>query len=325
MSRATELTLFDVGDATLTPTALALPEDLSFEQWAWYGQRLVRSAASVLWWLGDWWAYGEHHYGQRKAATVLEGFPYAFQTCADAGWLARVFETSRRREVLPWSHHKEVAALPPGIADEFLEAAQINGWSEKELRQQVREWRRQQREQHAADLAAVSIRYPVIYADPPWRYDYAPSDSRAIENQYPTMDLDDLKDLADQLPVADDAVMFCWATSPKLAEALELLEAWELTYRTSMVWVKDKIGMGYYARQAHELLLIATRGELPAPAASRRPSSVVKAVRSEHSAKPEVFYELIERMYPNLPRIELFARHRREGWAAWGDEVVAVA
>jgi N6-adenosine-specific RNA methylase IME4 len=159
--------------------------------------------------------------------------------------------------------------------------------------------------------------FPVLYADPPWRYEDA-EPTRAVENNYPTMSLDEIKRL--DVPACDDAVLFLWATSPKLEEALEVLKAWGFQYRTCMVWVKDKIGMGYYARQRHELLLIGKRGNLPVPDPEDRPDSVVMAPRAGHSEKPEVFYEVIERMYPTCERVELFARHPRDGWAAWGNQ-----
>jgi len=163
-------------------------------------------------------------------------------------------------------------------------------------------------------------RYPVIYADPPWRYDYAETESRAIENQYPTMPLDDICALPVSDLATDDAVLFLWATSPKLTEALRVVESWGFTYRTCAVWAKPQIGMGYYFRQQHELLLVATRGSLPAPPPSARPGSVITADRTKHSAKPADFAAVIEAMYPTLPKVELFCRSPRDGWDVWGNQ-----
>jgi N6-adenosine-specific RNA methylase IME4 len=115
--------------------------------------------------------------------------------------------------------------------------------------------------------------------------------------------------------------MFMWATSPKLKEALELIEAWEFEYKTCMVWIKDKIGMGYYARQKHELLLISAKGGLELPDPSLRPESVFFAPRTEHSEKPMEVYSIIETMYPTYKKLEMFARNKREGWEVWGDEI----
>ncbi len=163
--------------------------------------------------------------------------------------------------------------------------------------------------------------FNVIYADPPWRYEHSKTDNRQIENHYPTMSLGEICDLPVDGISANDAVLFLWTTSPKLAESMEVIGAWNFTYRTCMIWDKDRIGMGYYARQQHELLLIATRGALPVPEPQNRPNSVIRIERDEkHSAKPCEFYEIIERMYPEYPKVELFARNNREGWAAWGNQ-----
>lgn len=174
-----------------------------------------------------------------------------------------------------------------------------------------------------APLSDATGPFNILYVDPPWRYEHVKTESRAIENQYPTMALEDICALKVSDICADDCVLFMWATSPKLHEAMQVLDAWGFSYRTCMVWVKDKIGMGYYVRQQHELLLIAARGELPVPKASDRQSSVVEAPRTEHSAKPEAFYEVIEAMYPEYGKrnkVELFARNARKGWSSWGNQ-----
>lgn len=163
--------------------------------------------------------------------------------------------------------------------------------------------------------------YPVIYADPPWRYEHSVSDSREIENQYPTMSLPEICGLPVSSIATPDAVLFLWTTSPKLAESIQVIEAWGFIYRTCIVWDKERIGMGYYARQQHELLLIATRGEVPTPQPKNRPGSVIRIRRDEeHSRKPQEFYKLIERMYPEYDKIELFARNQQLGWAVWGNQ-----
>ena len=170
-------------------------------------------------------------------------------------------------------------------------------------------------------MPEVGRRFPVIYADPPWRYEHSRTTSRDIENQYPTMTLREICDLPIADIAADGSVLFLWATSPKLLESFSVIESWGFEYRTCMVWVKDKIGMGYYARQQHELLLIAKRGDIPAPLPQNRPASVIEAPREEHSKKPECVYGLIEAMYPEYSKIELFARRPRGGWHTWGNQV----
>jgi N6-adenosine-specific RNA methylase IME4 len=172
-----------------------------------------------------------------------------------------------------------------------------------------------------ADLS-TAIRYPIIYADPPWRYENPPmgGGNRSIENHYPTMTLDEIC----AMPVADlatdDAMLYLWATAPKLAECMKVIESWGFEYRTNMVWDKELIGMGYHARNQHEILLIAKRGNIPPPQAGKQPSSVLRERRGDHSAKPTFYYDMIEAAYPRLPKIELFCRSPRDGWAVWGNQ-----
>lgn len=174
----------------------------------------------------------------------------------------------------------------------------------------------------APPLATVGGPFDLLCADPPWRYDRGTvrDGGDAIENHYPTMDLDAIRNLPVSEIADPDCVLFLWVTSPKLAEALEVITAWGFKYRTCAVWVKDKIGLGYYFRQRHELLLVATKGTPGTPAPADRTDSVITAPRLEHSAKPEQVYGLIEAMYPRARKAELFARNQRPGWVAWGNQ-----
>jgi len=177
----------------------------------------------------------------------------------------------------------------------------------------------------AAKIVAMpDKRYGVIYADPPWRFEPYSRDTgmdRAADNHYQTMPLDNIKQL--EIPAADDCILFLWATSPMLPEALDVMHAWGFVYKSHFVWVKDRLGTGYWTRNKHELLLIGTRGDIPAPAPGHQYESVITAPVARHSSKPFVMHEMIEEMFPNLPRIELFARDRFDGWDAWGNEVVS--
>lgn len=187
--------------------------------------------------------------------------------------------------------------------------------------------RRQERTQNLREICASNQElnsglglFPVILADPPWRYEHLISESRVIENHYPTMSLEDICKMRVEDIATEDAILFMWTTSPKVAESVQVIGCWGFKYQTCLVWVKPSIGPGYYARQRHELLLVATRGNMPTPSEGSRHDSVVEAPRSKHSEKPEVFYEIIERMYPDLPKVELFCRSPRDGWVVWGNQ-----
>jgi len=161
--------------------------------------------------------------------------------------------------------------------------------------------------------------YNVIYADPPWKYEFTMTYSRDITNHYPVMELEEIKTL--KVPSSKDAILFLWTTVTKLEESLEVLNAWGFTYRTHMVWVKDKIGMGYWFRGKHELLLLGVKGSFRTPDSSILRPSVIEAPRTEHSAKPHAIYEIIESYFPDGKYLELFSRNKRENWTMWGNEV----
>jgi len=161
--------------------------------------------------------------------------------------------------------------------------------------------------------------FNVILADPPWRYEHSISDSRKVENKYPTLSLRDICAIPIQKKFADKAILFLWTPNPKLEEGLQVINAWGFKYRTNAVWVKHTIGMGYYFRQQHELILVGIKGEQWPPTAANKISSVIDERRKKHSEKPKI-HSLIEKMYPNQKYLELFARQKMPGWESWGNE-----
>jgi N6-adenosine-specific RNA methylase IME4 len=190
---------------------------------------------------------------------------------------------------------------------------------EKQERRETRE-----RELAVNQRALPDRRYGVILADPEWRFEPYSRDSgmdRAPENHYPTTATDGIEARGVEAIAADDCVLFLWATVPMLEDALRVMAAWGFVYKSHFIWNKDRIGMGYWGRNKHELLLVGTRGGIPAPAPGTQWPSVIDAPLGEHSAKPEKFLELIEGYFPNLPKIELNRRGpARDGWDAWGLE-----
>lgn len=175
--------------------------------------------------------------------------------------------------------------------------------------------------QHNAPLPEDRT-YPVIYADPPWEYDFSPSSGRAVENHYPTMPIEDILAMEVARLATPDAMLFLWCPPSFIKKGIAVLEAWGFDLASSMVWDKERIGTGIYFRQQHEYLLLGKRGKPITPAPGTQPRSVLRAARTEHSAKPVEVYDLIETMYPGLPKIELFSRSPQPGWASHGNEVV---
>jgi N6-adenosine-specific RNA methylase IME4 len=214
-----------------------------------------------------------------------------------------------------------IAKLPPE------DQADVLRQPEAKMATRIKLLRRVEREvglasaTRAASAAIGSKLYGVIYADPPWRFEPYSRETgldRSADNHYPTMTIDALRVLA--VPAADNAVLFLWATVPMLPEALSVMEAWGFAYKSHCAWIKDQIGTGYWFRNAHELLLVGTRGDVPAPAPGTQYASYIQAAVGPHSAKPAVFAEMIEELFPSADLLEMFARGTRAGWDTWGNE-----
>jgi len=163
------------------------------------------------------------------------------------------------------------------------------------------------------------MKYDLIYADPPWRYEHAISNSRKIENKYDTMSLESIMSLVP--PASDNCILFMWVTSPKLEEGLKVINAWGFNYRASLIWDKLDMGMGYWFRTQHEILLVATKGKVHPPDPKLRIRSIFKEKSVKHSKKPLYIYMMLNKWYPNLSKIELFSRQNIEGWSYYGNQV----
>jgi N6-adenosine-specific RNA methylase IME4 len=160
--------------------------------------------------------------------------------------------------------------------------------------------------------------YDVIYADPPWSYEQD-TPRGGVAHHYPTMDLSDIR--AMDVPAAEDAVLYLWATVTHAPEALEVLRDWGFSYKTQGVWDKQSYGAGHWFRGGHELLYLGVRGDVSPPDPAVRRSSVFRAEAGEHSAKPDKVRAYIERAHPEADRLELFARDNIAGWTNWGNDV----
>ena len=166
----------------------------------------------------------------------------------------------------------------------------------------------------------------VLVADPPWAFgDSLPGKGRGAEKHYATMTVDEI--CARPLPnVAPDALLFLWRVASMQPEALAVVDAWGFTLKSELVWVKRTaagkrwFGMGRYVRSEHETCLIATRGRGLDLIRDHSVRSTFEAPVGEHSAKPDEFYAIVERLAAG-PYVELYARRRRDGWTQYGNEV----
>ena len=163
------------------------------------------------------------------------------------------------------------------------------------------------------------MKYEIIYADPPWRHEgntARPSDT--IEKHYSTMDIEDIKNM--DIPSSDDCILFLWTTSPKIEEGLQVLNAWGFKYRSQLIWDKNRLGLGYWFRVQHEILLVGVKGDVRCPHQTKRIRSIYKETRGRHSKKPDSIRRLIDEWYPDKTKLELFARDTFQGWDVQGNE-----
>lgn len=174
-------------------------------------------------------------------------------------------------------------------------------------------------------------KYNIIYADPAWTYDrqQVHTNSKDVCMKYNTMTLNDMKSLNIESIRKENCILIMWVTFPKLREGLELISSWGFEYKTNLfTWIKKNKkntktnfwGMGRYTRSNAEICLIATRGN-PLKVLSHSIHSVIESPIREHSRKPDEVRDKIVELFGDLPRIELFARTKTEGWDVWGNEV----
>lgn len=180
-------------------------------------------------------------------------------------------------------------------------------------------------------LASVGEhRFATVLADPPWQFDnrtgkMAPEHRRL--GRYATLRLEEIAALPVADIVEDPAHLYLWVPNAMLAEGLAVMAQWGFAYKTNIIWYKvrkdggpDRRGVGFYFRNVTEMILFGVRGKgARTLAPGRRQENIISSRKREHSRKPDEQYPLIESCSPG-PRIELFARQRREGWHCWGDE-----
>jgi len=178
-------------------------------------------------------------------------------------------------------------------------------------------------------LELPNKKYQIIYADPPWKWKNY-NDKTAhwwVGKHYSLMDLEEIKSLPIKDIVDNDCVLFIWISDPFLSKVFAVIKSWGFEYKTvAFTWVKtnksdgkDFLGMGYWTRSNPEMCLLGTKGHPKRLSANVK--QLVFSKRGEHSRKPDEVRNKIVELIGDVPRIELFARQRFEGWDAWGNEV----
>ena len=173
--------------------------------------------------------------------------------------------------------------------------------------------------------------YSTILADPPWQFQnrtgkMAPEHKRLL--RYPTMTLKEIKELPVANLAADPSHLYLWCPNALLQEGLEVMKAWGFTYKSNIVWHKERKdggsdgrGVGFYFRNVTEMVLFGIKGRMRTLAPGRSQVNYISTRKREHSRKPDEIFNIIESCSPG-PYLELFARFPRLGWSQWGNEDV---
>jgi len=300
---------------------LEFEKNITFEELADIGKKIKVMEGAVQFWIGDWINanWGKYEHGKYDEAEELG---YEKDVVRDCDYVSNNVKSAVRTADLSWTHHKVVAPLPEKEQKEWLDKAVENDWSTRELSSAIRE------ENKPEPIELPVGKFGILYADPPWEFETwsEKGKGRSAEQHYPTMALEDIK----ELPVGElahtDCALFLWATSPMLPQALEVMEAWGFTYKTvAFTWVKEEAkgdifkGLGFWTRSNAEFCLLGTKGTPKRK--SSDVSQIIISKREEHSKKPDEIRDRIVKLIGDLPRIELFARQHFEGWDVWGNEV----
>ena len=174
-------------------------------------------------------------------------------------------------------------------------------------------------------------KFSIIYADPPWNYKgqkqhagAGKKDTGGAETHYPTIKLEDLKNLKIQNIADDNCLLFMWTSSPHLDQAIELGKSWGFQWATiAFIWDKQRTNPGFYTLSQCELCLLFKKGKIPQPRGARNIRQFISVKRTKHSAKPEEVRKRIDAMFPNHSKIEMFSRKNKIGdkWESWGNEI----
>lgn len=216
---------------------------------------------------------------------------------------------------------REVKKLKEQGKEDIIEQlrAGTKNLSEVKKEQRLEKIQKQRAELQKEVLEKPKGNYDIIVIDPPWNYgtdeNYNPKSFRGT-TPYPTMSLEEIKEI--ELPTKDDCILWLWTTNKFLLEMKPLLEEWDFELKSILTWDKEHIGTGRWLRSQTEHCILAVKGK---PFFNNTKwSTLIKEKRTEHSAKPEIFYKMVEEICVGR-KLDYFARKKREGWDVYGDEV----
>lgn len=216
------------------------------------------------------------------------------------------------------AEHPEIVEQAKAEARESQEVVTRSDVLSKIKKEQRKELiQRQVEEIEKGNIEKPDGLFDVIAIDPPWNYGTSfDADGRRVANPYPEMTQEQLK--AIEIPAKDNCVMFLWTTQKFIWDAKELLDTWGFTYRSMIVWDKEKIGMGDLIRMQCEFCLVGIKGS-PVFKDNHSVRDIIREPRREHSRKPEEFYKIVDSLCAGR-KLDFFSREERKGWFSYGND-----
>ena len=173
------------------------------------------------------------------------------------------------------------------------------------------------------ELPELKGLFDVVSVDPPWNYEGESKKitsfdavGRRVANPYPEMSTDEIKKI--KLPLMDDAVVLLWTTHKFLPDAFDILKEWDLDYKATLVWNKEKIGMGAWFRMQCEFCLVGVKGKPYWENTKYR--DIIEEPRRQHSRKPDIFFDVIDKITLGR-KLDYFSREKRNGWEVFGNDL----
>lgn len=238
--------------------------------------------------------------------------------------LAKEHSVSDRTVERAGSFAEEVARLPE------LQRAIAEGKPVLQVKREIKEREREaRREENRAkvseaqapeDIIKSKAKFATIVIDPPWDWgDEGDQDQMGRSRpDYATMSKEQLMALPVGTLADDDCHLYMWITNRSLPKGFDLIQAWGFRYITAITWAKPSFGMGNYFRGQTEQILFAVKGSQPLKRKDVGTLFTAPRGPNGHSSKPVEFYDLVESCSPG-PFLEMFSRHNRDGWTAWGE------
>ena len=258
--------------------------------------------------LQDWDKFGKPEYGSLFLDNLAKDLKVSVRELQKCIQFVREFKTIEKLQ-----EHLNNMNYDTGVA--------IKGVTWKYVRNELLPEHKKQN----IPLPLPKDKYNVILADPPWEYsdtcEEGAIQSKGVDKHYTPLTVQQLCGMDVPYISSKDSILFLWTTSPMLEDSFKIINAWGFKYKASFIWDKIKHNMGHYNSVRHEFLLLCIKGSFQ-PEEMKLFDSVVSIEKTKkHSEKPEIFYEIIETLYPTSKKIELFQRKPRDGWDGYGDQV----